>query len=218
MVVADTSYLVSLSEKRPPFVDFHTKAVNVGTLFCINISIRTEFIKSVRKEQLIKAILSLVAKDRVIELRYRALLTMPKAAFTPASLSKNDAYNKIYKNHVRQGDLKVLLANLEGNIWKTAERFEKDGGLNYLEDANRTGQSGSFADILSRNFWDGLGELMEETCLNSSDAMIANFAFSIGAEAIVTTDTDFAQLSDLIEVYMPGEKADLCKAYDPVED
>ena len=76
----------------------------------------------------------------------------------------------------------------------------------------------AFSDAATPIFWNRLGDLMDGTGLNSSDALITSFTFSIGADAIVTTDTDFAQISDRIDIYMPAEKADLCKAYDPVED
>lgn len=215
LVVPDTSYLISLFEENRLFLDFHSNATVTGTLFYINVIVRTEFTKAVRKSQLIKAILSLVNKDLVTARRYRTLLGMPNAAFTAVNLGSGDAYNKIYKDHVRKGDLQLLLSNLEDNIWRSVQWFERNGKFNYMSGRDISNLTQNQGTQIS---WDSLGNLLQETCLNSSDAMIANFAFSIGADAIVTTDTDFAQISDRIDIYMPGDKADMCKAYDPVED
>lgn len=220
IVVADTSYLISISQQNKVFLDFHSAALASGSLFYINVTVRTEFIKAIRKEQLIQAIIELVQKDAAIKQRYRKLLGMPKADFTGINLSSGEAYNKIYKDHVRKGDLKVLLDNLEGNIWPIVDKFEKDVQFNYLG-GRQTSTMVQIAQTSGerRNFsWDSLGELMEETCLNSSDALIVNFALSVGAEAIVTTDTDFAQICDRIDIFMPGDRANMCNAYDSIEN
>ncbi len=83
--------------------------------------------------------------------------------------------------------------------------FEKEGGFTYL-----TGSKGIS--------WTKLGNLMQDYCLNSNDAMIANIAFSIGASAIVTTDCNYAQVADEIDIYMPSDVADSCVAYDNAND
>ncbi len=145
---------------------------------------------------------------------------MPKADFSVKNLGSSDSYNKIYKDHVRKGDLQILLDKLEGNIWQTVDTFEKDGKFTFLgsKQTSEIARADQSPGEKRKFSWQNLGELLEETCLNSNDAMIVNFAFSVVADAIVTTDSDFAQVSDRIDVYMPARLADLCKAYDPVED
>ncbi len=59
IVVADTSYLISYSEKNFNLRNFHEYALETGTVFYINVVIRTEFIKAIRKLQLVEAIFNL---------------------------------------------------------------------------------------------------------------------------------------------------------------
>jgi predicted nucleic acid-binding protein len=220
IVVADTSYLISYSDKTSSLRNFHQAALEAGAVFYINVIIRAEFIKAIRKLQLIDAILKLVDKDPALEQRYRNLSGISKVDFTVKNLGSNENYNKIYKDHVRKDDLQTLLSELEGNIWQTVDTFERDGKFTFLG-ARQTSEIAN-ADQTSgerRKFsWNNLGQILDETCLNSNDAMIVNFALSVVADAIVTTDSDFAQISDQIDIYMPAGQADLCKAYEPMDD
>lgn len=60
---------------------------------------------------------------------------------------------------------------------------------------------------------------MNTSCLEPTDAMIANFAKYIEAKAIVTADIGFALIANEIDVYMPYRLARQCKGvYHPPAD
>lgn len=60
-----------------------------------------------------------------------------------------------------------------------------------------------YYDDTENIFWSSITDLMQSTGLAPTDAMIANFAFAIGADAIVTTDLDYIQVAGVIDVFMP---------------
>jgi hypothetical protein len=67
--------------------------------------------------------------------------------------------------------------------------------------------------------WNKLNTLMQSTGMAPTDAMIGNFAFSIGADALVTTDLDYMQLSGIIDVFRPAKLAQQAiGVYNPIID
>ncbi len=99
-VIADSSYLIALSEKNKSIRDFHENALDNEVVFYINMVARQEFIKQVRKVQLIETIIALASSDKVLEQRYRDLLGMPDKEFTVKNL--DSTYDRIFKNHVQK--------------------------------------------------------------------------------------------------------------------
>ncbi len=177
IVVTDTSYLVTLSDTNDPyystFTSFHNQAVLDGTNFFINVIVRQEFIKQVRKAQLIEAILALASSDPGLEARYKnvAGITRPGKTLTASNL--NAQHDEIFKDHVRQGDYNILVNALRTGIWDEAKRIENTTSVNYVSDVGQIS-------------WEDLGALMNRSGLAPTDCMIANFAFFIQADAIVT--------------------------------
>lgn len=59
---------------------------------------------------------------------------------------------------------------------------------------------------------------MSDVCMDATDAMIANLALNIGADAILTTDCDFVCLAPILDVYVPQSVAKQCANYDESSD
>ncbi len=89
------------------------------------------------------------------------------------------------------------------DVWQEVQLLEYQASINY-------------ATIPSANVidWSAVGLLMQNTGMAPTDTMIANFALTIGADAILTTDSDYAPVENLIDVYMPRRGAEQCRAYD----
>ena len=170
---------------------------------------RQEFIKDVRKKVLIDAILSLAASNPVLEARYKSVLEQSK----PLSVGNlKHGYEKIYKDHVKQGDDFVILTHIaesNSNIWETVSRFETETNLVYTRP--KPGTNGD-------DLWQSLGELISLVGMDATDAMIANLAFNIGADAIITTDCDFVCLAPVLDVYVPESVAAQCVNYNESAD
>jgi len=208
LIVADTSYLITLSDANDGrnflFDDFHFKTLNAGANFIINVIVRQEFIKKTREIQMIEAIWDLYTTNPLLQSRYHTVLNFKYKPLTLANLGSSNA-DKIYKDHVKQNDSPMLLAALKKNIWDDVKQFEKRANLTYF------GGGG-------QQSWDDMGKLMQTTGLSATDAMIANFALAIGADGIITGDCDFAPLSDILDIYIPNSIASMCKIYDPAKD
>ena len=202
VATADTSYLIGLClDKKPSIIQFHEDAINHKTEFFINSVVRQEFLKCLRKSTIINGIRELVKNDASFEARYQALLH-PRP-FRPSELDYT--FEKIYKNHIRKDDVGLLLdSNLD--IAAQEAGFLDYAKINYYETNDK---EVSFDDLC---------QLINLYGIVPSNGMIATFAFTIGARAIITLDTDFASLSDAIDVYMPREYADKCAVYEPSAD
>ena len=201
-VVADTSYLIAISDPDEKFyqdaMTLHEPASKNSTKFIINVIIRQEFLKQIRKIQYIQAILQLSQQSPQLDSRYKQVLSQ-NVDLTAKNLKYR--YEDIYKDHVQKMDCDILFSALNKNVWDEVKTLEAQAGVLYLS------RSGSLS-------WDDLGELMSENGLSPADGMITNFALKAEADAIVTTDCDYAQVADIIDVYMPAEVADTCDAYD----
>ena len=205
LVIVDTSYLQDLSdpneENFPIVFPFHRDAVANNTKFVLNVVVRQEFLKLVRKSLLIDAMLTLAQSDARIEDRYRAATNIRTNPLSYSNL--NGTYERIYKDHLKLGDADLLLNALNRDFWHEVQLLEAQANIAYVG-----------APSVGSITWESLGILMQNTGMAPTDAMIANCAFSIGADAILTTDTDYAPVGDLIDVYMPDRLATQCAAYD----
>jgi predicted nucleic acid-binding protein len=209
LVVVDTSYLQDLSdpneENFASVFAFHQQALANDTRFLLNEVVRQELLKLVRKTLLIGAMLVVSSRDSALEARYRFLTNIRTQPLSPQNL--NTTYERICKDHSKRGDTHLLLNALSKDIWRGVQQHERQANITYAS-------SGS-AGVVT---WDALGELMQNTGMASTDGMIADFAFTIGADAIVTTDSDYAPVEDLIDVYMPRRIADQCNDYNSAID
>jgi hypothetical protein len=73
-IVADSSYLYRLSDKtdfrHKTVLNFHERVKRIGGQFFINVVIRQEFLREVRKVQMIDTLLYLATTDPVLKARY----------------------------------------------------------------------------------------------------------------------------------------------------
>jgi len=204
-VVVDASYLVALSDATdnhfPIVAPLHFQ-LKSGTYFLINLVARQEFIKKIRSNLLINALLHL-ASDPAVEARYSHIAGInPAKSLNTANLGAH--LDRLFKDHVRNGDTKQLLDALSTDIWFQTQRLEKQANMSYQEASGTT--------------WDNVGRVIQLTGLAPADAMIANFALAVGADAILTTDCDFACLASIIDVYTPVAVAKGCVVYNPTID
>ena len=208
-VIVDTSYLQDLSdpneENFETILEFHRQALANNTTFSLNVVVRQEFIKLVRKTLLINAIMDLSRTDPVMETRYRTVTGFTSKPFTPENLK--NAYEQIYKNHLKKNDFNLLLDAMKTDIWQEVQMLEDKANITYVS-----------APSKGADTWEALGELVQKTGMTPTDAMIVNFAFMIDADAIVTTDCDYAPVEESIDVYMPLSIAQQCGTYDPSLD
>ena len=201
IAATDTSYLIGLClDKRPSIVQFHEDALSQKTEFFVNSVVRQEFLKYLRKSIIKNGIRDLVSSDPSLAARYQTVLGQP---FHLRNLDYT--FEKIYKDHVRRNDVSLLL---DPNLDVEAEEagFLNYAKINYYETNDK--EVG----------YDDLCQLINLYGMVPSDGMIAAFAFTIGAQAIVTLDTDFAHLSHSIDIYMPRDTADKCTLYQPTAD
>ena len=209
LAVVDTSYLQDLSDPHEEnfltVFAFHQKALTGNTRFRVNTVVRQEFLKLVRKSLLINAILNLSNSDPALEARYRLATNIRAQPLTLQNL--NSTYERIYKDHSRQGDTSLLLDVMTTDVWQEVQLLETQANINYA-----VVPSASVID------WSAIGLLIQNTGMAPTDAMIANFALTIGADALLTTDSDYAPVENLIDVYMPRRVADQCRAYDSSKD
>jgi len=212
-LLVDTSYLIAFTDPQDihhKAVDgFHIDALLAGADFFINVVVRHEFIQKLRYNYLIKTFRSMLRSDPSLEARYRGVPGLPPGHWNNAQTTSRlilDCAEAIYKDYVRRGDASTLLANLNIDLWTETQRLEHTASVTYF------GARGSSS-------WDDLGQVIRQTGLSATDAMIANFAEDIQAAGILTTDCDYAQFSDVVDVYMPRSVASTCTAhYDPALD
>lgn len=205
-VVVDTSYLINLIDINAPnnslIFSFHEKVKQLNSRFIINAIVRQEFLKEIRKVQMIDTLLHLASTDPTLRTRYARFAG--NRPLTARQLS--NCYDKIYKDYLRAGDVNNLISSWQGSIESHALTQQQATRMNYYDD-------------LENIVWSSLSRLMQNTGLAPTDAMIANFAFSSGADAIVTTDLDFIQVSSVIDVFMPAYLANQATSiYNPAID
>ncbi len=211
IIVADTSCLISLTDpddiNHSTILKFHKNVLGLNSLFLINVVVRQEFLKEIRKVQMIDTMLYLASRNPDLRARYAKFAKIKHSGTAPliAGQLKN-CYDAIFKDHLRMGDVQELTSAWRGNINDTVLEQEKELHLEYYITA------GGLA-------WGSLGDLMQTTGMAPTDAMIANFALSIEADAIVTTDLDFMQVSGVIDVFIPTGLANhAIHVYDPLID
>lgn len=207
-VVADSSYLYCLSDKSDPryglVLDFHQRTKKINSEFFINVVVRQEFLKQVRKVQMIETMLYVARKYRHIKAAYiidanfahqhpdKRHLQIHDNQIRPDHLQ--DCYDALFKEHLRRGDVDTLTKSWQGNVSDYVTEQEKNMDLIYYS------AQGSMS-------WDALYRLMQVSGMASTDAMICNFALTIGANAIVTADLDYIQMAKTIDVFMPHDLA-----------
>lgn len=210
-VVIDTSYLIAISDSSEDLSGtisaFHNTALAKGSIFFMNVVARQEFIKWVRKTQLLTAMVELAKVDAAIDSRYRTILknAVPNFATPLEERHLKTRFDALHKSHVLAGDVSELKKFLMLNIWQEVQRLEAQARINYFSGAGKIS-------------WDSLGLAMQKYGTDAPDSMIVNFAFSINAKSIVTTDCDYAQFVADIDVYMPETIAKVCAAYSPQID
>jgi predicted nucleic acid-binding protein len=221
-IVADSSYLYRLTDKTDfrhgLILAFHQKVRPINGQFFINVVIRQEFLREIRRVQMIDTMLHLATVDRNLRARYIAkanarnsrnyykqhLIISGNDPLTAEHL--NDCYDDLFKEHLRNGDVQRLISNWKGNVDSSATAQEQAMQMNYISGG------GSIP-------WNSLHKLMQATGMAPTDAMITNFALSIGADAIVTTDLDYMQVASIIDVFMPFSLAKQATGiYDPTND
>ncbi len=208
VIVPDTSYLIPLRAKdyydqdiREEVLNFHD-AVKDSVEFFINVTIRHEQLRDVRERYVVLAIQELVKSNKPIEARYRSLDKF-KDDIRPIDdiIKANSEF--LFKHHIKANDEALILKYLTADIMAEYMEFESASDLTYM--------SGGWPDS-----WNSLGQLMNASYMEPTDAMILNFAKYIEAQAILTCDVGFAVASHEIDVYMPSRLARHCRGrYNP---
>ena len=212
IVMIDTSYLIGIADTDDVHANllqpFHFQATGNGTVFVVNVIVRQEFIKDIRKKILAEAFLTILRENPELEERYRAATNIKTKALSFENIVKN--IDSLQKSHAREGDINLLYGALmrdNQDIWKEVQRLEETLGLQYR------GGTGNSQDL-----WDALGAMMKITCMSATDAMIANLAIAINADAILTADSDFVAIASSIDVFMPLDVARECTSYEETAD
>lgn len=205
-IVADSSYLYRLSDTTDPrhnlVLNFHQRVRPINGKFFINVVIRQEFLREIRRVQMIDTMLYLVNKypgrfrTRYVTSANKKNLRRPETQHLVITGNRpltaehlKECYDDLFKEHLRKGDVQMLNSNWIGNVDSYYQAQEQSMQMNYK----------SFGGTMD---WTKLNNLMQATGMAPTDAMITNFALVMGA-AIVTTDLDYMQVANITDVFMP---------------
>lgn len=167
IVLADTSFVAKLfrperySEPVRAFYEFHS---NDGAIFCINVTVRQELLKLIRKFLIIEALESLKTSPEI-----RCLYDLSKRR------------DDLGKQLIAAGHLPFVQKALGGRI----KRELDNATAPFLSERD---------DPKKPLSWDDTCAIMEAYGMDSSDAMILNFAVGRKYDALVTADKDYAQV------------------------
>src|SRR5258707_2336518 len=132
-LIADTSYLISYSDAShhfyPSVSTFHISSIANSATFFINVIVRQEFIKMVRKQALVVAMTALARADPSIEARYKSVLGISRP-LRPSDFT--NSYVELYKEHTRLDDTAALLAALRFDIWREVYPLETIADMTYF--------------------------------------------------------------------------------------
>jgi len=204
--IADTSFLIALSDKEHPFFDdaqfLFEKLVEYKVPIFVTVTIRSEFIDFHRRVKVTEALMDMLAPAS----KWKTSATVRDALRSQRGWLDNQARDgqlpyltdqrikkckqvflpKTHSGHI--GWLELCREFLAGQLQHEWDHAQQMLGINYI-DASAAESAVLFRKELR---WGRMCELSEASALGSSDAMILNLLDCSVLPFIVTADFDLA--------------------------